>query len=74
MSRQKKTRKKESFEDKLSRLEKIVEELERGGLDLERAMQLFREGTQLVNELSEMLREAELEVENMESNFLDRKS
>ncbi len=74
MSRQKKTRKKESFEDKLSRLEKIVEELERGGLDLDRAMQLFREGTQLVNELSEMLREAELEVENMESNFLDRKS
>ncbi len=74
MSKQKKTRKKESFEDKLSRLEKIVEELERGGLDLDRAMQLFREGTQLVNELSEMLREAELEVENMESNFLDRKS
>jgi len=74
LSRQKKTRKKESFEDKLSRLEKIVEELERGGLDLDRAMQLFREGTQLVNELSEMLREAELEVENMESNFLDRKS
>ena len=67
--RKRKTRKKATFEEKLSRLENIVERLEHGGLDLDEAMQLFREGTTLVNELSEMLREAELEIENMESSL-----
>ena len=59
--------KKTSFEAKMARLEAIVEELEKGGLDLEKAISLFKEGTKLVEELSEMLREAEVEIENLYS-------
>ena len=51
----------------MARLEAIVEELEKGGLDLEKAVSLFKEGTKLVEELSEMLREAEVEIENLYS-------
>ncbi len=58
---------KTSFEDKMARLEAIVEELEKGGLELEKAISLFKEGTKLVEELSEMLRDAEIEIENLYS-------
>ena len=51
----------------MARLEAIVEELEKGGLDLEKAVSLFKEGTKLVEELSEMLRDAEVEIENLYS-------
>jgi exodeoxyribonuclease VII small subunit len=60
------TRKKnDNFETKFARLEEIVQKLEHGGLELEEAIKLFREGTELVNELSELIREAELEIENL---------
>ena len=51
----------------MARLEAIVEELEKGGLELEKAISLFKEGTKLVEELSEMLRDAEIEIENLYS-------
>ncbi len=40
-------------------------QLEQGGLGLEEAIKLFKEGTALVNELSQLIREAELEIENL---------
>lgn len=43
----KKTEPTESFEEKLARLEKIVDELERGECGLDRAMALFEEGVSL---------------------------
>jgi exodeoxyribonuclease VII small subunit len=54
--------KKPSFEDKLERLTAINEALEEGGVDLATSIALFKEGTALVGQLTEMLSAAELEI------------
>jgi exodeoxyribonuclease VII small subunit len=51
------------FEDCLQRLEKIVDELERGDIALEQALKLFEEGVQLSNNCRKELDEAEGKVE-----------
>jgi exodeoxyribonuclease VII small subunit len=51
------------FEDCLQRLEKIVNELERGDIALEQALKLFEEGVQLSNSCRKELEEAEGKVE-----------
>ncbi len=51
------------FEECLQRLEKIVAELEKGDVPLERALSLFEEGIQLSNSCRNELEEAEGKVE-----------
>jgi len=51
------------FEDCLQRLEKIVDELEKGEVPLERALKLFEEGVDLTNSCRKELEEAEGKVE-----------
>jgi exodeoxyribonuclease VII small subunit len=51
------------FEDCLERLEKIVNELEKGELPLERALALFEEGVQLSNSCRKELDAAEGKIE-----------
>ncbi len=51
------------FEECLSRLEKIVDELEKGNVPLERAIKLFEEGVQLSNSCRQELEAAEGKVE-----------
>lgn len=51
------------FEDCLQRLEKIVDELDRGDIALEQALKLFEEGVQLSNSCRKELEEAEGKVE-----------
>ncbi len=51
------------FEDCLQRLEKIVDELERGDIALEQALKLFEEGVQLSGNCRKELEEAEGKVE-----------
>jgi exodeoxyribonuclease VII small subunit len=51
------------FEDCLQRLEKIVDELERGEIALEQALKLFEEGVQLSNSCRKELEDAEGKVE-----------
>ena len=51
------------FEDCLQRLEKIVDELERGDIALEQSLKLFEEGVQLSNNCRKELEEAEGKVE-----------
>ena len=51
------------FEECLQRLEKIVNELEKGDVPLERALTLFEEGIQLSNSCRKELEEAEGKVE-----------
>ena len=51
------------FEDCLQRLEKIVDELERGEIALEQALNLFEEGVQLSNNCRKELEDAEGKVE-----------
>ena len=51
------------FEDCLQRLEKIVQELEKGEVPLEKSLTLFEEGVQLSNSCRKELEEAEGKVE-----------
>jgi exodeoxyribonuclease VII small subunit len=51
------------FEDCLQRLEKIVDELEKGSVPLEQALKLFEEGMQLSSSCRKELEEAEGKVE-----------
>jgi exodeoxyribonuclease VII small subunit len=51
------------FEDCLQRLEKIVNELERGDIPLEQSLKLFEEGVQLSNTCRKELEDAEGKVE-----------
>jgi len=51
------------FEDGLERLEKIVDELEKGNVPLEQALKLFEEGMKLSNSCRKELEEAEGKVE-----------
>ncbi len=51
------------FESSLSKLERIVRELERGDLPLEKSLQLFEEGVRLTRECQHRLNEAERRIE-----------
>lgn len=51
------------FEECLERLEKIVQELERGGVPLEQSLTLFEEGMQLSAACRKELEQAEGKVE-----------
>lgn len=51
------------FEDCLQRLEKIVQELEKGDVPLEKSLTLFEEGVQLSNSCRKELEQAEGKVE-----------
>ena len=51
------------FEEALARLEKIVEQLEKGDLALEASMKLFEEGIQISRFCTSKLEEAERKVE-----------
>jgi len=51
------------FEECLQRLEKIVQELERGEVSLEKSLTLFEEGMQLSSDCRKQLDEAEGKVE-----------
>jgi exodeoxyribonuclease VII small subunit len=51
------------FEDCLQRLEKIVQELEKGDVPLEKSLTLFEEGMQLSSACRKELEEAEGKVE-----------
>ena len=51
------------FEDCLQRLERIVDQLEKGDVPLEQAIKLFEEGVQLSNSCRQELEAAEGKVE-----------
>ena len=55
--------KKQSFESSLAALERVVRELERGELPLERSLELFEQGVRLSRECQERLNEAERRIE-----------
>jgi exodeoxyribonuclease VII small subunit len=62
----KKTDKKElSFEEELDRLECIVEKLESEEVSLEKALDLFEEGTTLVKSAQKKLRKSQLKVKKV---------
>lgn len=60
--------KKMSFEDSMSQLEKIVEDLEAGDLPLETALKKFEEGMRLSKFCAEKLEETEKKVSLLTKN------
>ena len=54
-----------SFEENMQRLEEIVRAMERGDVALEESLQLFQEGTQLVEACTKLLDNAELEIKKI---------
>ncbi len=55
----------ETYSDALRRLETIVAELERGGMDLETTLERFEEGSKLLERCQAELKEAEGRLENL---------
>lgn len=55
-------KKEKNFEEALSRLEMVVQELENGRVSLERAMQLYAEGVELVQLCRKKLEKAEQQI------------
>ncbi len=53
------------FEKAMSRLEKIVEELERGDLDIDKSLEIFEEGIKMSRLCSKKLNEAEAKIEKL---------
>ena len=53
----------QNFESSLAALEKIVRDLERGELPLEKSLELFEQGVKLSRECQERLQEAERRIE-----------
>jgi len=54
-----------TFEEKLRRLEEILDILDHGSEPLDTLIQLYKEGTALVQELQKMLETAELEIKQL---------
>ena len=57
-----------SFETALKRLEDIVYEMESGGAELEKSLEMFEEGVKLVKYCSAKLEEARKKVEILTKN------
>jgi exodeoxyribonuclease VII small subunit len=53
------------FEKAMSRLEEIVEELEKGDLDIDKSLQIFEEGIKMSRICSKKLAEAEVKIEKL---------
>jgi len=59
----------ETFEDKLKRLQEIVNLLDQGSISLNDAIKLYEEGMELAVELRKILDEAELKIIKLNSKF-----
>ena len=53
------------FEKAMFRLEKIVEELERGDLDIDKSLEMFEKGIKMSRLCSKKLNEAEAKIEKL---------
>ena len=53
------------FEKAMTRLENIVEELERGDLDIDKSLEIFEEGIKMSRLCSKKLNEAEAKIEKL---------
>ena len=54
--------KKDSFEDKMQQLEQVVDELEKGDMNLDESLVKFEHGMKLAKECNKMLEDAEKKV------------
>ena len=59
-----------TFEESMGRLEQIVRSLEQGNVPLEESLKLFQEGTQLVRSCSQLLDNAQLQIQKVQFLYL----
>lgn len=60
----------DSFEAMLNRLQDTVAELEAGGIELERSIELYKQGMELAKRCEKLLSEAELTVKTISDSSL----
>ena len=60
---------KNSFEQSLTRLEKIVTALEQGDVSLDESLKMFEEGIQLSKECMETLNKAEIRIKQLKKDL-----
>ena len=53
------------FEKAIQRLEKIVEDLEKGEMDIDKSLEIFEEGIKMSRVCSKKLNEAEAKIEKL---------
>ena len=56
------------FEKAIQRLEKIVDDLEKGELDIDKSLEIFEEGIKMPRVCSKKLNEAEAKIEKLTQN------
>ncbi|MEE2987107.1 MAG: exodeoxyribonuclease VII small subunit [Nitrospinota bacterium] len=56
------------FEKAMERLEQIVDELEKGDLDIDKSLQIFEEGIKMSRTCSKKLSDAEAKIEKLTRN------
>ena len=56
------------FEKAIQRLEKIVDDLEKGELDIDKSLEIFEEGIKMSRVCSKKLNEAEAKIEKLTQN------
>tara|TARA_B100000686_G_scaffold10253_1_gene10322 strand:- start:198 stop:437 length:240 start_codon:yes stop_codon:yes gene_type:complete len=56
------------FEKAIQRLEKIVDDLEKGELDIDKSLEMFEEGIKMSRICSKKLNEAEAKIEKLTRN------
>ncbi len=61
-------KKKESFQEKLSRLEEIVEKVENEALSLEESLKYYDEGMAIIKECQKTLNEAKTKIIKVDDN------
>ena len=57
-----------SFEEKMKKLEDIIQKLDSDEVQLEESLSLYKEGINLSKECDEILKNAQLEIEELEGN------
>ena len=62
---------KKSIEKSLAELEKLVEELENGDLELDQALKKFEQGVKLSRECKKTLEETEMKIKILMDNALE---
>jgi len=58
-----------SFEDLMAQLEDCVEQLEKGGISLERAAEIYEKGMTLAVEAGKRLSQAELKITSIQEKY-----
>tara|TARA_B100000686_G_scaffold65614_1_gene70664 strand:- start:66 stop:305 length:240 start_codon:yes stop_codon:yes gene_type:complete len=56
------------FEKAIQRLEKIVDDLEKGEIDIDKSLEMFEEGIKMSRVCSKKLNEAEAKIEKLTRN------